>query len=191
MAVGLGLLGRGRARAVIPYWLLHVVGAAVAGAAVGGLAGWLGGLLGLAAWRPWVILAAAALALVLGLRKTPPRIGRQKQVPRRWSATTPLAWIYVVWGMMLGSGFATPVYQTAFLLLIGAQLTAGWQLGLLSGALFGAFRQMTALGPVLRQLDPGRTMRLLEVLRPYARRGNLGLIVVGGLVLAVVSALAG
>jgi hypothetical protein len=191
MAVGLGLLGRGRARTVIPYWILHVAGAAAAGAAVGGLAGLLGGWLGLPGWRPWVIVAAAALALALGLRKRPPRIGRQKQVPRRWSASTPLAWIFVVWGMMLGSGLATPVYQTAFLLLLGAQLTAGWQLGLLSGALFGAFRQMTALGPVLRRLDPGRTMRLLEVLRPYARRGNLGLIIAGGLVLAVVSVLTG
>ncbi|MBA2519013.1 MAG: hypothetical protein H0V24_05060 [Chloroflexia bacterium] len=191
MAVGLGLLGRGRARAVIPYWLLHVVGAAVAGAMVGGVAGLIGELLGLAAWRPWIILAAGSAALVYGLRKTPPRIGRQRQVPRRWSVTTPLAWIYLVWGMMLGSGLATPVFQTAFLLLLGAQLTAGWQLGLFSGALFGAFRQMTALGPVLRRLDPGRTMQLLEVLRPYARRGNIGLIVAGGVTLVLVSLLAG
>ncbi|MDQ3696260.1 MAG: hypothetical protein M3464_21990 [Chloroflexota bacterium] len=191
MAVGLGLLGRGRARAVIPYWVLHVAGAAAAGATVGGVAGLIGEVLGLAAWRPWVILAAGSVALIYGLRKTPPRIGRQRQVPRRWSATTPLAWIYLVWGMMLGSGLATPVFQTAFLLLLGAQLTAGWQLSFFSGALFGAFRQMTALGPVLRRLDPGRTMHLLEVLRPYARRGNIGLIVGGGVTLVLVSVLAG
>lgn len=166
-----------------------MLGAAAAGAAVGGVAGWLGGLVGLPAWRPWVLAVAALLALYLGTRPTPPRIGRQRQVPRRWRAGTPLSWIYLVWGMMLGSGFYTPVYQTAFLLLVGAQFTAGWQLGLLSGAVFGAFRQMTALGPVLRQLDPGRTMWLLEVLRPYARRGNIGLILVGGVVLVVVSAL--
>jgi len=158
---------------------------------VGGVAGLIGELLGLAAWRPWIILAAGSVALIYGLRKTPPRIGRQRQVPRRWSVTTPLAWIYLVWGMMLGSGLATPVFQTAFLLLLGAQLTAGWQLGLFSGTLFGAFRQMTALGPVLRRLDPGRTMQLLEVLRPYARRGNIGLIVAGGVTLVLVSLLAG
>lgn len=189
MAVGLGLLGRGRARAAIPYWILHVLGAAAAGAVVGGVAGWVGGLLGLDAWRPWVVAIAGAVALYWGLQARPPRLGRQRQVPRRWSAGTPLAWIYLVWGMMLGSGLATPVYQTAFVLLVGAQLTAGWQLGLLSGALFGAFRQMTALGPVLRRLDPGRTMWLLEVLRPYARRGNIGLIVAAGVVLVLVSAL--
>lgn len=190
MAVGLGLLGRGRARAAISYWVLHVLGAAAAGALVGGALGWFGGVLNLETWRPWVIGVAALLALFWGLRPLPPRIGRQRQVPRRWAAGTPLAWIYLLWGMMLGSGFATPVYQTAFLVLVGAQLTAGWQLGLLSGALFGAFRQMTALGPVLRQLDPGRTMHLLEVLRPYARRGNIGLIVAGGIVLVLVSLLA-
>lgn len=189
MAVGLGFLGRGRARAVIPYWVLHIAGAAMAGGLVGAIAGGLGSVVGLSDWRPWVIAAVAVIALLLGLREQPPKIGRQKQVPRRWRAGTPLAWIYLVWGMMLGSGIATPVFQTAFLLLLGAQLTAGWQLGLLSGALFGAFRQLTALGPVLRQLDPGRTMRLLEVLRPHARRGNIGLIIVGGLALVVVSVL--
>jgi hypothetical protein len=168
---------------------LHVLGAAAAGAVIGGLAGWVGGLLGLPAWRPWVIAGVTVAALYLGTRPTPPKIGRQRQVPRRWRAGTPLAWIYLVWGMMLGSGLYTPVYQTAFLVLLGAQLTAGWQLGLVSGAVFGAFRQMTALGPVLRQLDPGRTMRLLEVLRPYAWRGNIGLIVVGGITLVLVSVL--
>ncbi len=166
-----------------------MLGAAAAGAVVGGLAGLLGGLLGLAAWRPIVIAVVAGVALYLGTRTMPPKIGRQRQVPRRWSTGTPISWIYLVWGVMLGSGLYTPVYQTAFLVLLGAQLTAGWQLGLLSGAIFGAFRQMTALGPVLRRLDPGRTMRLLEVLRPYARRGNLGLIVIGGVVLVLVSAL--
>lgn len=191
MAVGLGLLGRGRARSVIAYWLLHVAGAALAGAFTGGVAGWLGGVLGLGAIRPWVIAAAALIALWFGLQRRPPRIGRQRQVPRRWRAGTPIAWIYLVWGMMLGSGFWTPVYQTAFLLLIGAQLTAGWQLGLLSGAVFGAVRQMTALGPVLGRLDPARTMRLLEVLRPAARLGNIGLIVAAGAGLVLISLLTG
>lgn len=190
MAVGLGFLGRGRERSVIAYWLLHVLGAALAGALVGGAAGWIGGLLGLGNWRPWVIGIAALAALYWGFQPKPPRIGRQRQVPRRWPAGTPLAWIYLVWGMMLGSGFWTPVYQTAFLVLVGAQLTAGWELGLISGAVFGAFRQMTALWPTLRQLDPGQTMQLLEVLRPHARRINIGLIVVSGVILVLTSSLA-
>jgi hypothetical protein len=88
---------------------------------------------------------------------------------------------------MLGSGVATPIFHSAFLLLLATQLTGGVALGLLSGALFGAARQATALLPLLGHLDPGRTMGLLETLRPVARRLNAALIVAGGLVLVIVS----
>ena len=63
----------------------------------------------------------------------------------------------------------------------------GVALGLVSGALFGAARQATALLPLLGRLEPGRTMGLLETLRPSARRLNAALIVAGGLVLVLVS----
>ena len=66
------------------------------------------------------------------------------------------------------------------------ELTGGVALGLVSGALFGAVRQATALLPLLGQFDPGRTMSLLETLRPVARRLNAALIVAGGLVLVLV-----
>jgi hypothetical protein len=84
---------------------------------------------------------------------------------------------------MLGSGVATPIYHTAFLFLLAVQLTGGVALGLVSGALFGMARQATALLPLLGRLDPGRTMGLLETLRPAARRLNAALIVAGGIVL--------
>jgi len=86
---------------------------------------------------------------------------------------------------MLGSGLATPIFHTAFLVLLAAQLTGGVALGLVSGALFGAARQATALVPLLARLEPGRTMGLLETLRPAARRLNAALIVAGGLVLVL------
>jgi hypothetical protein len=87
---------------------------------------------------------------------------------------------------MLGSGVATPIFHTAFLLLLATQLTSGVALGLLSGALFGAARQATALLPFLAQFAPSQTMDLLESLRPAARRLNAALIVAGGLVLVLV-----
>jgi hypothetical protein len=183
MAVGLGLLGRGGTRQALGFWTLHVAGAALAGALLGGLAGGIGELAGLAGWRPWVIVAAALLAFGLGLRRQPPKLGRQRQVPRRWAPGTPPARVYLVWGAMLGSGVATPIFHTAFLVLLAAQLTSGVALGLVSGALFGAARQATALLPLLSRLDPGRTMGLLETLRPTARRLNATLIVAGGLIL--------
>ena len=186
MAVGLGLLGRGGKRQAFGLGLLHVAGAALAGALLGGLVGGIGALVGLGAWRPWVIGAAALLALGLALRRSPPKLGRQRQVPRRWAPGTPPARVYLVWGAMLGSGVATPIFHTAFLVLLVAQLTGGVALGLISGALFGAARQMTALLPLLGRLDPRQTMGLLETLRPAVRRLNAALIVAGGLVLVLV-----
>jgi hypothetical protein len=185
MAVGLGLLGRGGTRQALGLWLLHLAAAALAGALLGGLVAGIGALLGLAAWRPWVIAGAAVVAFALALPRPSPKLGRQRQVPRRWAPGTPLARVYLVWGAMLGSGVATPIFHTAFLVLVAAQLTGGVALGLVSGALFGAARQATALLPLLGQLDPGRTMGLLETLRPVARRLNAALIVIGGLVLVL------
>src|SRR5215210_3717216 len=125
MAVGLGLLGRGGTRQALGLWALHVAAAALAGALLGGLVGGTGALLGLAAWRPWVILVGAIIALGLGLRRTPPKLGRQRQVPRRWAPGTPPSRVYLVWGAMLGSGVVTPIFHTAFLLILAAQLTGG------------------------------------------------------------------
>src|SRR5918997_2156506 len=165
MAVGLGLLGRGGTRQALGLWALHVAGAALAGALLGGLVGGVGALAGLAAGRPWIIGGAALLALGLRLRRRPPKLGRQRQVPRRWAAGTPPARVYLIWGAMLGCGIATPIFHTAFLLLGGAQLTAGLALGLASGAVFGAARQAMALVPVLGRFAPDRTMGLMETLR--------------------------
>jgi hypothetical protein len=187
MAVGLGLLGRGGRQQALGLGALHVAGAALAGALLGGLVGGAGALVGLAVWRPWIVAGGALLALGLALRRQPPKLGRQRQVPRRWAPGTSPARVYLVWGAMLGSGVATPIFHTAFLVLLAAQLTGGVALGLVSGALFGAARQATALLPLLRRLDPGRTMGLLETLRPVARRLNAALIVAGGLVLVFVS----
>ena len=187
MAVGLGLLGRGGKRHAIGLWALHVAGAALGGALLGGLVGGIGALLGLAAWRPWIIASGAILALALALRRTPPKLGRQRQVPRRRAPGTPPARVYLIWGAMLGSGVATPIFHTAFLVLLAAQLTGGVALGLVSGALFGAARQATALMPLLGRLDPARTMGLLETLRPAAGRLNAALIAAGGLVLILAS----
>ena len=186
MALGLGLLGRGGTRRALGLGALHVAGAALAGALLGGLVGGIGALAGLATWRPWIVAGGALIALGLALRRQPPKLGRQRQVPRRWAPGTPPARVYLVWGAMLGSGVATPIFHTAFLVLLAAQLTGGVALGLVSGALFGAARQATALLPLLARLDPGRTVDLLETLRPVARRLNAALIVAGALVLVLV-----
>src|SRR5581483_8812535 len=141
MAVSLGLLGRGAPAQAFRYWIVHVAAAAAAGALIGALFGGVGALLGLAAWRPWIIALVALVALALGLRHEF-HLGT-RQVPRRWKPGTPVAWIFAVWGAMLGCGLYTPVYHTAFFVLTGAQLTAGPLLAALAGALFGGVRQAT------------------------------------------------
>ena len=187
MAAGLGLLGRGRTTHAVPLWTLHVLGATLAGAVLGGLLGGIGALLSLGLWRAWIVGAIVLVALVLGWRPQPPKLGRQRQVPRRWAPGTPVSRVYLIWGAMLGCGVATPIFHTAFLVLAGAQLTAGLALGLVSGAVFGATRQAMALLPVLGRFDPERTMGLMETLRPSARRVNAALVVVGGVILVLAS----
>lgn len=187
MAVGLGLLGRGSARTTGKLWGAHVLGAALAGAVVGGLLGGIGMLLGAAAWQAWIITGATVLALGITVLVRQVKLGRQRQVPRRLASRLSLTPVYAFWGVLLGCGIATPIFYTTFLVLSGAQVTAGVALGIASGAVFGAVRQTTALVPVFRQFDPARTMGLLETLRPTARRLNLGLIVVGGALLVLTS----
>lgn len=184
MAVSLGLLGRGAKSRAIRLWLIHVAAATAAGAAVGALFGGVGALLGLAGWRPWIVGGIAVVALALWLKPGSFYLG-QRQVPRRWARDVPIERIFAIWGAMLGCGLYTPVYHTAFFVLLGAQLTSGIWLAALSGALFGGVRQATALYPVLRGYDAGRTMELLEGLRPLAWRFNIVLIVAGGLLLAL------
>ena len=178
MAMGLSP-GRGGGRRTAGLAGLHLLGAALAGALVGGVLGGVGWLLGLAAWRPWLVGAAALWALGLGLRRRPLRLGRQRQVPQAWNRTMPPGRRYLLWGALLGSALATPVYHSAALVLLAAQLGAGVGPAAAAGAAFGAARQALALLPGLRGLGPPETMALLPRLRPAARRLN-ALVVVGG-----------
>lgn len=187
MAVGLGLLGRGGARSIKGLWALHVAGAAVAGALLGAVLGGAGALLGLSTVRPWVIGGVALVALALAMKRGSLKLGRQRQVPRRWGSTMSAPRVYVLWGALLGCGVATPILTSAFLLLVGAQLTAGPLLGFAAGAVFGAARQTMAMFPVLRRLGPEQTMDLLATLRPGVRRLNAVVVLAGGLLLVLAS----
>jgi len=187
MGLGLNLLGRGETRKIVPLWLLHVAAAAAAGAVVGGALGWVGTAAGLANHRPWVIGGIALLALAIRARSDVIQLGRQRQVPRRWHARTAVPVVYLVWGLMLGSGLMTPIYHAAFPVLLAAQATAGLAAGAASGAVFGGSRQAMALLPLIRRYDDARTMGLLESLRPATRWLDLGLIAGGGVLLVAVA----
>lgn len=92
--------------------------------------------------------------------------------------------------MLLGCGIATPIPYSAFVVLVGTQLTAGGALGCVSGALFGLAREaMPAVVVLWRwkndQADPGGIMRLLPTLATTARRLNRAWVLVGGVALVL------
>jgi len=190
MGLSLGLLGRGDAARAWRYGAIHVLGAVVGGAAVGGALGLLGALAGFDAWRAAIVGGVALAALALAVVRPVYQLGRQRQVPRRWPSGTAPSRIYATWGLMMGCGLYTPVYHSALFVLLALQLTSGPGWGLWTGALFGLARQLTSLWPVARKLGPEATMGLLESLRPTARGLNIAL-VVAALLLAVALGRAG
>jgi hypothetical protein len=144
-------------------------------------------MLGLASWRAWLVGATTALVLDLALSRRPIPLGRQRQVPREWNQTMSPTRRYLLWGAMLGAGVATPIFTSAVLVLLSAQLTAGVALGAISGGAFGLTREGMALVPGVRRLDQGATMALLTRFRSPVRRLNAVVALGAGLLLVVLS----
>ncbi len=92
---------------------------------------------------------------------------------------------YFLWGAMLGSGCATLIPYSSFLLLLGTQLTAGVMLGALSGAVFGVTRQALALVFPLLRANHEAVMDLLPDLGTPARNLNALVALASGLMLVL------
>lgn len=185
MAMGLSFLGRGRVRTAVKLRGLHVTGAILGGAGTGVVLGGIGTLLMLPDFRPWLVGAIAAVAFALAVGSRPVQLGRQVQVPRAWNQTMPPGRRYFFWGALLGSGVATPILTSAFLVLLAAQVTGGLAIGALSGAVFGGTRQAMALLPGLWRLDPSDTLALLARFRSLVRSLNAVVTLGAGLMLVV------
>lgn len=191
--MGLDLLGRGKKGQAVRASILHLLGAILGGAFVGGLLGWLGSLLSLSTWRPEIIGAIAAFALWHSVSCQSPKLGPRCQVPRTWKYPLPVEAYYFLCGALLGCGTATLIPYSCFLVLLGTQLTSGVVLGSVSGALFGGVREAMALILFLskhkKEAKPSEMMRLLPVLTPKAQRLNTIWILGGGLLLVLTSLL--
>ncbi|MGH2828958.1 MAG: hypothetical protein ACRDJM_00590, partial [Actinomycetota bacterium] len=161
---------------------LHVLGAAMGGAATGVALGGLGDAAGLDGAPLPVVGLAAALATYLGAREKG-KLGRQCQVPRIWARSSRQNLVALGWGAMLGCGVATLIPHSAFFLLAGTQLVAGPALGAASGAVFGAVRQATILHPTMRSSDPQTVMSVLPRLRRRVARLNTAVAFAGGVAL--------
>ncbi len=189
MAMGLAL-GRERIWRAVLVSVLHIVGAALGGAVVGGLLGWLGSLLSLPVWRSELIIAAAIFALWQSLSRHPTTLGLHRQVPRVWERTMSPEPRFFLWGVLLGSGIATVIPYSAFLILLTTQLTSGIILGCVSGALFGGTREAVALLPLLgkrNRLHPEDLPRFLPSLKTRVQQLNILWILIGSALLVLTS----
>lgn len=155
------------------------------GTSVGITLGAAGGALGLERLRPWLIGLACLMALWLGLRRRPVRLGRQQQVPLEWSMRMGTLPTYISWGLLLGSGVATLIPYSSVVLLFGLEISSGPVMGAVAGGVFGFVRGVLALGQGLRGSDPQKTMDLLPRLRRPMWLGNLLVAGLSGLVLLV------
>jgi len=95
----------------------------------------------------------------------------------------PLPQAFTLWGLLLGSGVATPILYPAVPVLLSIQLTGGPLLGVMSGTVFGGESEALAVAPFLRRLTPEETNALLPRLRPLARSLNTAIVLGCGLAL--------
>ena len=186
--MGLGFLGRGKVRRVLVIGSLHVSAASLGGAVVGGTLGGVGSLLELSARRLIVIVPVSTYVLWHALTRRHARLGLQRQVPQRWSRTMSPAKRYFWWGILLGSGVATLIPYSAFLMVLGAQVVSGVLLGAVSGAVYGGMRQVTMLTLLANRANwqnPDRMPRLLPLLAEPLRTANSVMTFAGSLALII------
>lgn len=190
MAMTMGFLGREKRCSITYLGFFHIIGAILGGAIIGGLLGIIGQLLALWLWRSEVILIVAIFALWQAATKRPAKLGIQRQVPRIWVHTMFPELCYFLWGAILGSGVATIIPYSAFLVLLSVQLTSGFVWGCLSGATFGFTRQLLSLLPLTQsqyRLHPEDAAMLMPELTRYVSVLNILWIIGGCLLLLIVS----
>lgn len=188
MAMGLAFLGRGKEWRTIYLSIIHVIGAAIGGAIIGTLLGWLGSLLALSPWRTVAIAVTAIFALWYSLSRRTQKLGIHRQVPRSWANIMAIELCYFLWGMLLGSGVAIVIPSSSFLIILVTQFTSGVTLGCISGLLFGSTRGVIALLPLLSKqvrLCPEKLPALLPIFRMKVFWFNIFWIIGGSILLEV------
>lgn len=165
----------------------HVGSAVLAG----GLVGLLVGVMGqpIHPVSPEVVILATLVAVGSALRGNPTGYGRRRQVPQRWIRAYGGRRAYAAWGALLGSGVATVVPHSAYLVLLAAEFVSGPKAGALAGAAFGFTRGLAA---VVLARSRGPSAEIADVLprvQALAARGNLAVAALGGLALLGVTGL--
>lgn len=140
MALGLAPReGNSLPRAATLRLAAHVFGLVVAGAGVGALLGALGAGVAELAGQKAMVGAAGAIAVGYGLADLGvlrlPRAGLARQVPRSWMRSLPAPVAYLLFGLILGSGFLTTSPFATFTAVLFFEFAAATALG---GAIIGA-----------------------------------------------------
>lgn len=170
----------------------HALGAGGAGAALGGLLGWLGGTLGLG-WpgSAALVVTTGLLGALADVRGRVPSLHRQ--VDQRW-LTSYRGWVYGLgFGVQLGVGVATVVpASVVWVMWTAAAATASPSGGALVGLTFGVLRALpVVLAGRLRRVDQLRSaMARMDAVRGRAAAATQvgqALVVLGLLLVALPS----
>ncbi len=159
----------------------HVAAAAIAGGLVGFVAGVIGQPVHTVA--PVVVVLATLVAVGFAVRANQTGYGRHRQVPRSWIQAYGALRAYAAWGALLGSGVATVIPHSAYLVLLAAELVSGPKAGALAGASFGLTRGLAAVALARRRGPSAEIADVLPRARALAARGNLAVAALGGLAL--------
>jgi hypothetical protein len=190
----LGERGRGQRWGVTVT--AHVLGAVLAGAAMGAVLGGLGAVaFGSvpSAWRVLVLVVGVVLAVGLDLAVGPRRLpGPRRQVNEDWLHRY-RGWVYgAAFGAQLGVGVATFVTTaTVYAALVAGLLTASPALGAVVGGAFGLARGASVLASAGVRA-PEQVVRMDARLRSWERPSRwMAAAVQAGLALAAVAFVAG
>jgi MFS family permease len=190
----LGERGRGQRWGVTVT--AHVLGAALAGAAIGAVLGGIGAMAPgamAAAWRVAALVVGLVGAVVVDLAAGPGRLpGARRQVNEDWLHRY-RGWVYgAAFGAQLGVGVATFVTTaTVYAMLLAALLTASPVLGAVVGGAFGLARGASVLASA-RIHAPDQVIRLDARLRSWDRPSRWAAAALqAGLALTAVVVLAG
>jgi hypothetical protein len=170
---------------------MHILGSAVGGLLCGSILGWVGQIFSLPSIQVWTISFVLLIALWYAIKRPLRPLGLNRQVPREWSKFMPVGIRYFLWGVLLGSGIATLIPHSLFLVVFAYQLTSGLVAAALAGLCFGITRGVcTSLLLLLNRgyrLEPPRLVKLLHIwLKPAQKTNMITIIVVGTLFLTFV-----
>lgn len=99
----------------------------------------------------------------------------------------PLGRLFLLWGLLLGSGLATVIPQSSLILLITLEASVGPAVAAALGAIYGATRVSMHLILAAKAPPLERAMTIVPRLQNPAALANVAVVLVGGITLALIA----